>query len=106
MTHPSHQTNGASLEDCHTNFFALVSDRFSLSLTHSLSRARYPNVEKFRFRRARSDSKFDSTYGLRLAASANGERERERSLENGSERPKVTAGISCRTSHMSLTTGA
>lgn len=27
MTHPSHQTNGASLEDCHTNFFALVSDR-------------------------------------------------------------------------------
>lgn len=25
MTHPNHQTNGASLEDCHTNFFALVS---------------------------------------------------------------------------------
>lgn len=25
MTHSSHQTNGASLEDCHTNFFALVS---------------------------------------------------------------------------------
>lgn len=25
MTHQSHQTNGASLEDCHTNFFALVS---------------------------------------------------------------------------------
>ncbi|KAG6796514.1 mediator of RNA polymerase II transcription subunit 13 isoform X1 [Apis mellifera caucasica] len=24
MTHPSHQTNGASLEDCHTNFFALT----------------------------------------------------------------------------------
>ncbi|KAF0766066.1 mediator of RNA polymerase II transcription subunit 13-like isoform X2 [Aphis craccivora] len=23
MTHSSHQTNGASLEDCHTNFFAL-----------------------------------------------------------------------------------
>ncbi|KAF4514020.1 UNVERIFIED_CONTAM: hypothetical protein B566_EDAN018665 [Ephemera danica] len=23
MTHPNHQTNGASLEDCHTNFFAL-----------------------------------------------------------------------------------
>lgn len=30
MTHPSHQTNGASLEDCHTNFFALVSDRHRL----------------------------------------------------------------------------
>lgn len=25
MTHPNFQTNGASLEDCHTNFFALVS---------------------------------------------------------------------------------
>lgn len=25
MTHQNHQTNGASLEDCHTNFFALVS---------------------------------------------------------------------------------
>lgn len=25
MTHPNLQTNGASLEDCHTNFFALVS---------------------------------------------------------------------------------
>ncbi|XP_059483783.1 mediator of RNA polymerase II transcription subunit 13-like isoform X2 [Neocloeon triangulifer] len=24
MTHPNHQTNGASLEDCHTNFFALT----------------------------------------------------------------------------------
>ncbi|XP_037823787.1 mediator of RNA polymerase II transcription subunit 13-like [Lucilia sericata] len=24
MTHQSHQTNGASLEDCHTNFFALT----------------------------------------------------------------------------------
>lgn len=24
MTHPNLQTNGASLEDCHTNFFALV----------------------------------------------------------------------------------
>ncbi|XP_046744733.1 mediator of RNA polymerase II transcription subunit 13-like isoform X2 [Diprion similis] len=24
MTHPLHQTNGASLEDCHTNFFALT----------------------------------------------------------------------------------
>ncbi|XP_022178746.1 mediator of RNA polymerase II transcription subunit 13-like isoform X4 [Myzus persicae] len=24
MTHSSHQTNGASLEDCHTNFFALT----------------------------------------------------------------------------------
>ncbi|XP_050433794.1 mediator of RNA polymerase II transcription subunit 13 isoform X2 [Adelges cooleyi] len=24
MTHASHQTNGASLEDCHTNFFALT----------------------------------------------------------------------------------
>lgn len=26
MTHQNHQTNGASLEDCHTNFFALVSN--------------------------------------------------------------------------------
>lgn len=25
MTHPNFVTNGASLEDCHTNFFALVS---------------------------------------------------------------------------------
>jgi len=25
MTHQNHQTNGASLEDCHTNFYALVS---------------------------------------------------------------------------------
>jgi hypothetical protein len=25
MTHQNYQTNGASLEDCHTNFFALVS---------------------------------------------------------------------------------
>lgn len=25
MTHQNNQTNGASLEDCHTNFFALVS---------------------------------------------------------------------------------
>ncbi|KPJ04986.1 Mediator of RNA polymerase II transcription subunit 13 [Papilio xuthus] len=25
MTHQNHQTNGASLEDCHTNFFALIS---------------------------------------------------------------------------------
>lgn len=25
MTHPNHETNGASLEDCHTNFYALVS---------------------------------------------------------------------------------
>jgi hypothetical protein len=24
MAHPNLQTNGASLEDCHTNFFALV----------------------------------------------------------------------------------
>lgn len=24
MAHPNQQTNGASLEDCHTNFFALV----------------------------------------------------------------------------------
>ncbi|KPJ19105.1 Mediator of RNA polymerase II transcription subunit 13 [Papilio machaon] len=24
MTHQNHQTNGASLEDCHTNFFALA----------------------------------------------------------------------------------
>ncbi|XP_065211027.1 mediator of RNA polymerase II transcription subunit 13 isoform X3 [Planococcus citri] len=24
MTHPSHETNGASLEDCHTNFYALT----------------------------------------------------------------------------------
>nr|XP_034840344.1 mediator of RNA polymerase II transcription subunit 13-like [Maniola hyperantus] len=24
MTHQNHQTNGASLEDCHTNFFALT----------------------------------------------------------------------------------
>ncbi|CAH0563744.1 unnamed protein product [Brassicogethes aeneus] len=24
MTHPNFQTNGASLEDCHTNFFALL----------------------------------------------------------------------------------
>lgn len=31
MTHPSHQTNGASLEDCHTNFFALVSDQWAHS---------------------------------------------------------------------------
>lgn len=28
MTHQNHQTNGASLEDCHTNFFALVSSYF------------------------------------------------------------------------------
>uniref|UniRef100_A0A170W765 Mediator of RNA polymerase II transcription subunit 13 n=1 Tax=Triatoma infestans TaxID=30076 RepID=A0A170W765_TRIIF len=24
MTNPNNQTNGASLEDCHTNFFALT----------------------------------------------------------------------------------
>lgn len=28
MTHPNLQTNGASLEDCHTNFFALVRKQF------------------------------------------------------------------------------
>lgn len=28
MTHPNSVTNGASLEDCHTNFFALVSRNF------------------------------------------------------------------------------
>ena len=34
MTHQNYQTNGASLEDCHTNFFALVStceDNFMLT---------------------------------------------------------------------------
>lgn len=34
MTHPSHQTNGASLEDCHTNFFALVSELLWLCNVH------------------------------------------------------------------------
>lgn len=32
MTHQNHLTNGASLEDCHTNFFALV--RFNMIFTH------------------------------------------------------------------------
>jgi len=40
MTHPSHQTNGASLEDCHTNFFALVSDRNAHARSRARARAR------------------------------------------------------------------
>jgi hypothetical protein len=34
MTHQNHQTNGASLEDCHTNFFALVSNFFMYFDSH------------------------------------------------------------------------
>jgi hypothetical protein len=62
MTHPSHQTNGASLEDCHTNFFALVSDRDTHA--RSLARARaskraseraiFPSGTVSRRRRARA----------------------------------------------------
>lgn len=41
MTHQSHhQTNGASLEDCHTNFYALVSNILSSSASLALSSSR------------------------------------------------------------------
>lgn len=33
MTHPNFVTNGASLEDCHTNFFALVSTLYCSSFS-------------------------------------------------------------------------
>lgn len=48
MTHPSHQTNGASLEDCHTNFFALVSDR-KRARDSSAERERYSTSEARRW---------------------------------------------------------
>lgn len=41
MTHQNHQTNGASLEDCHTNFFALVGIRWLSRWKLSISWAMY-----------------------------------------------------------------
>jgi hypothetical protein len=35
MAHPNSQTNGASLEDCHTNFFALVLFSFDYFLKNN-----------------------------------------------------------------------
>lgn len=59
MTHQNHLTNGASLEDCHTNFFALVSytnysiknginrDREAYYNTHTYTRAIHSNINAY-----------------------------------------------------------
>jgi len=81
MTHPSHQTNGASLEDCHTNFFALVSDS-PCWRERVRARARDPAPDSCTSSRQCQRSRIRRRVSARLG-SANA----RRPLENGSEGP-------------------
>lgn len=47
MTHPNHETNGASLEDCHTNFYALVSEILFFCTFYSLLSKRGKYLSSF-----------------------------------------------------------
>jgi hypothetical protein len=47
MTHPCFVTNGSSLEDCHTNFFALVCLQYLLSFNITI--IQIPYIQSFWF---------------------------------------------------------
>lgn len=56
MTHLNHQTNGASLEDCHTNFFALVSvsvrsflHKYAPTFNHQYKNVRTPPLSRLQY---------------------------------------------------------
>lgn len=69
MTHSSHQTNGASLEDCHTNFFALVSSSYPLHTVLRGGPPAYTSIRSEFVLRPTTLNVFQSLKSLRLVRS-------------------------------------